>query len=212
MDEREKEHDAKLPIVTTFWNGAPCLIRCRELSPEFLQVLGGFKLLDLADLQAGRVPLSEIRAYAKQSSKILKVFLDAPSFEDLFALIDRADMAKGPEARFREIEAQIESMPPGPQRQELEFETGLSRVLFDLVFPTDFIEPLVMFAVGIEKETARKAAMGMLLELAKDAEAEGGAPSDYMPGPFTDFIREDLDRRARTLLAESREAKNMEAE
>jgi hypothetical protein len=208
MSAREIGHSSNSSLLATFWNGVPCIVRCHDLSPEFLRLLGGFKPLDQAAIQTALVSLTELRTYATQAAKILRIFLDYPSYDQLFALIGHPSMARGAEARFREIEELIQTMPNGPERQEYEFETAKARILFDLVFPADFIVPLVMYAAGIEREVVNEATVGMLLNMAKSAEAEGGNPSDFLPGPFTPFIHEDLDRKAWMLLAESRAQKN----
>jgi hypothetical protein len=210
FSSQDEGRDERLPLVAAFWNGTPVIVRGRGLSPSMLHILGGFTALDIDELGKGLVNLEQVSRYAEQSYKILRLFLDCPTYEQIFASVGRGDMIKDSEAKIREIEELVDKLPHGAERQELELALMATRGNFNLLLPADFVAPLVYYAAGIRRDEIKELTRGTLADAAEAAEREGGTPSDRFKNPFTAFLRDDIDYRARAFLSERRKAEGSE--
>jgi hypothetical protein len=197
--------DAEYPLVASLWKGTSVLVRVRELSEVQLLACGNFSLINLGEISSGPFSWHEWAEYAEQNYKILRACLVSPTYDEIFAIAGQGTMIKDSEARFREVDDLIESMPRGPARQALEKERDALRCTFDLILPDDFVAPIVAYVTGIGKTDIKKVTRDMLLSAAILAERGHDNPADHIDGAFTAFNRNDINRRAWFVLEDERE-------
>ena len=197
--------DAEYSLVATQWKGVPTLVLVRNLSEVQLLACGNFSLINLGELVEGPFSWRQWVEYAEQNYKILKAALVSPSYEEVYAMAGQGPSVKDAEARFREVDALILTLPRGPGRQALEKERDSLRCMYDLIFPDDFIAPIVCYVTGIGRTDIKKVTREMLHTAAILAERGHDNPADHIDGIFSAFNRNDINRRGWQVLEEERE-------
>jgi hypothetical protein len=198
-------YDAEYSLVATQWKDVATIVQVRNLSEVQLLACGNFSLINLGELREGPFSWRQWVEYAEQNNKILKAALVSPSYEEVFALAGKGPSVKNAEARFREIDVLLLSMPRGPGRQALEKERDMLRCSYDLILPDDFIAPIVAYVVGIGRTDIKKITREMLLTATILAERGHNNPADHIDGIFSAFNRNDINRRGWQVLGEERE-------
>lgn len=198
--------DAEFSLVATSWKGTPCLVQVRELSQVQIMACGSFSLIDLGELREGPFDWSKWVAYAEQNYRLVRAALVSPTYDDIFQMVGKGTMISDAKSSFAEIEKLLLDMPRGPRRQALEKELSQLRCLYDLILPDDFIAPIVAYSIGLAKSDIKKVTRDMLMTAAVLAERGHDNPADHVDGMFTSFNRDDINRRAWTVLSEEREA------
>jgi hypothetical protein len=192
---------AEYSLVSVPWKGSPCMVKVRELSDIQIASLGGFSLIETDEFKWSRAPQkkiawSELLDYANQNVKICKAALVSPTYDKIFAIVGRGEFFIDVKRQVEGINVQLEEMPEGPARQELEAIRDSLIMAWDIILPDDFMTGVIAHTLGIHKTDIKKVTEEMLLNAAVLAERGHKAPHEYIHGAFTDFNLRDIDTQA----------------
>ncbi len=197
--------DAEFSVITAAWKGTPVLVTVRELSSVQLMACGNFSMIDLGELKASKFDWGRWVEYSEVNYRIMRASLVRPAYDDIVEAIGTGPMVDNARAEIERIQALIFDLPRGPKRQAYERELNSLRCMVDLIFPDDFISAVVAYATWTAKSDIKLITREMLLSLAVLAEHGHDNPADHIDGMFTKFNREDINRRAKSVLIEERE-------
>jgi len=67
---------------------------------------------------------------------------------------------------------------------------------YEFLLPADFVSYIVSYALKVDESDIKLISEDMLFEAADMAKRGHDNPADHMQGNFTDFNREDINKRA----------------
>lgn len=190
MDKTILEAETKL--IAALWKGTECMVKVRELSDVQIHAIGNLSLIQLDKMNVA----ADDRRWAEFSSmhhRIVKAALVSPTYDEIFTMIGKSDLAKDAEAAFVEITKEIAAMSAGPERKLFEQRAASLKSLFDLLMPDDFLITVSYYALGRNKSEIDLVTEQILWESALLQKKMGGRISDYCRGMFTDFNKRDID-------------------
>ena len=94
------------------------------------------------------------------------------------------------------LHEQLALLPDGKEADELDMEITRLEISANLLLPDDFLAGVVSYAMGIAKSDIKEVNEEMLYNAAVAAKLGGDNPADHLHGRFTDFMRDDINRRA----------------
>lgn len=194
-------YDAAYPIVTLPFFGEPVQVQLRELTQAQIYACGGTDISLIETLHdkisAKKKPtLQDIVAYSEVYHKIARRSLRAPTYQQIMdtigADIDIEQLRKDILALHEELVL----LPDGPEASELDMEITRLEVRANLLLPDDFLAGIVAYALGINDSDIKEVNEKILYHAAVAAKLGGDNPADHLHGRFTDFMRDDINRRA----------------
>jgi len=210
----EEFKDAMFPLVAVKFNGTNQMVRLRELTQAQLYACGGSELSLIETFQdkirmKAKPTMAEIIQYASVQNQIVKRALVKPTYQEIFDICKTGFDTEAYKKLIDEAEEALESIPMGPKYSALEEELDSYRIWVDLILPQDFMASIVCYTFGIDKSDIKDVTEQALLNAAIMAERGHDNPADHLKGLFTDFMKDDINRRAWIILNEKKkEEKN----
>jgi hypothetical protein len=211
----EQIEQADRGLVAVLWKGSPCMVKARILTDIECQAIGNFSLIETEEYKWSRSQVktdwSELLSYAEKNVKICMASLVSPTYDEIFATIGRSEFNLEVKAQVEHINKQLEEMPVGPARQELEGIRDSLILAWDVILPEDFMIGVVAYALQIEKTDIKKVTEDMLYGAAVLADRGKKAPHEYIHGVFSSFNLRDIDTQAWAIFDERMAALREEA-
>lgn len=200
------------PIIFAPFFGAKIPIKLRELTQAQIMSCGDFSLIETfhdkvvnkSKQISPEALLKNIDEYSKANHNVAKLSLVSPTYDEIIGIIKKCEI-KDIENELKIAKEKLRSAPAGKIKQELETEILKYDILLNLILPEDFLNFIVAYALGIDKSDIKLISEKMLIESALLAEKGHNNPADHIHGRFTDFMKDDINKRAWLLLAEERE-------
>jgi len=197
--ELDPIYEASNPLVALpFW-GQPVMVRLRELSAAQVYSVGDVSLIEtFADkVRIKKIAtVEELNSYTERQHKLVKLALVKPTYQEIIDIAGaHIDMAKV-DTELKGIREQFYAMPDGPERRELQDKYNTYELQYKFLLPADFIAAVLNYSLKIYDTDIKKITEGLLLDAARMATLGHDNPADHLPGAFTDFNREDINRRA----------------
>jgi hypothetical protein len=193
--------NAEYDLISVLWKGTECMVKVRTLSEIELKAVGNFSMLQLR-----KSPVADDdrrwAEYASIYNKIVRAALVNPTFTEVFKVAKCDGLADDAEKTFAELEKEIATMSPGPERKMYEQQSASLRALFDLVLPEDFMIMVADYATGRNNSDIDKVTEEIVWQAACLQKMQGGRVSDYCHGMFTDFMRSEIDAAGLCIYAE----------
>jgi len=126
----------------------------------------------------------------------------SPTYDQIIESLGAEPRTQEMRKELDEIQTQLAKTPTSPERSHLEQRTMELRIWVDLILPEDFLSFVVSYALGMEKSDIKLVTEEMLIQAAVLAELGHDNPADHIAGRFTDFNREDINRRGWSLWQE----------
>lgn len=199
------------PLITVPFFGTPVVVKVRELTETQILACGNFSLIETLQDKINKKNLqADIRKvieYAELQHEICRRALVSPTYDQIVNKLAGWHVRDELQNKANEIEKLLQNAPLGKQKTELERELAGIRAYIDLLLPADFCAAVVSYALGLNKSDVKNVTEEMLLDAARLAELGHDNPADHLQGIFTPFMRDDINKRAWALLAESRQKK-----
>lgn len=189
-------------LISVPWKGSPCMVMVRDLSDIQIQTIGNVSLIETEEYKWSRSSANvkttwgERLSYADKMLAICKAHLISPSYDEIFAAIGKNAFNAEVKKQIEHINGQLNTMPIGPARSELENIRDSLRCAWDFILPEDFMAGIVENALGIQRTDIKKVTEEMLYTAAILAERSHSAPHDYIHGVFSTFNVRDIDTQA----------------
>lgn len=184
--------EAEAKLITALWKGTECMVKVRELSDVQIHAIGNLSLIQLDKMNVA----ADDRRWAEFSAmhhKIVKAALVSPTYDEIFGMIGKSDLARDAEAVFIDINKELRTMKEGPEKKLMEQRAASLKSLFDLLMPDDFLITVAYYALGKNRSEIDNVTEEILWECALLQSKMGGRISDYCRGMFTDFNKRDID-------------------
>lgn len=197
----EQIHDAQFPIVTLPFFGTPVQVQLRELTQAQIYAAGGIDLSLIETFQdkirlKKKPTIDEIVQYSEIMHAIARKALYKPTYDQIFETISEGlDTAKL-KADLHALHEQLATLPNGPEAEALDKEITRMNIRINLLLPDDFLSGVTTYSLGVDKSDIKDVSEEMLYNAALTAKHGGDNPADHLKGRFTDFMREDINRRA----------------
>jgi hypothetical protein len=197
----EQIENADHRLVAVSWKGSPCgVVKARILSDIECQAIGNFSLIETEEYKWSRAKVktswSELRAVSEKNMAICKASLVSPTYDEIFAIIGKTQFNVEVKAQVEHINKQLQEMPVGPARQELEDIRDSLICAWDVILPADFMAGVIEFALQIHATDIKKVTEDMLYTAAILADRGNDNPHDHMMGAFSAFNIRDIDCQA----------------
>jgi len=192
---------AKFPVLFAPFHGATVPVKLCELTEIQIMECGDISLIEtLADKITKGHDIRKVKEavkYAETLHKITRAALIAPTYQEILdmvgAKLNNAEIKK----HLDELQKQVIPLSPtSTQRQELEEDIRRIRIWVDLILPSDFLNFVSCYSLGVNKTDIKKINEKMLLDFAILAEKAHKAPHEMIEGTFSSFNKHDIDRRA----------------
>ena len=195
------------PIIAVPCNGDSVLVRVRKPSGVEIQECGDISLIEILDDKKRKkvIKKRDIRNYVDTQMKILNACLVSPTYDQLMEWAGSIDFVKETTRQYEECKNLLSRAPSGPERLELEESLDALYIKSRLILPADFIGSIMSFVFEIDNSDIKKITKKMLYEAALLAKAGKDNPSDHLHGKFTDFNKEDINKRAWTIFFDEQE-------
>jgi hypothetical protein len=209
MTALEAIEAAENQLVALTWNGSPCIVKARHLTDIEIQAIGNFSLIETEEYKWSKANTKttwgEALEYAEKNVKICMASLVSPTYDKIFETIGKNGFRLEAKAQVEHINKQLEKMPLGPARQELEEIRDSLIIAWCVILPKDFMAGLVVFALRINETDIKKVTEDMLFTVAILADRGHKAPHEYIHGIFSEFNIRDIDTQSWVLLEKHRE-------
>lgn len=208
--EIDKIERAQFPIIFAPFHGAPVAVKLRKLTQAQTIACGDMSLIETFQDKVNKkcleknVKISDIISYAERNNEITKKALVSPSYDQILERISGHEVKKIKE-KIKQLKIDIESMKDGPKKSLAKTEIDSLRVWCDFLLPEDFMATIVSYTLGIDESDINEISEKALINSAVLAERGHNNPADHIKGAFTDFMQDDINKRAWVLLQEQRE-------
>lgn len=192
----EKENT---PCIMVPFDGAVVPAILNRLNYTQIRACGDFSLIETASDIISRkrqLSVSEMLAYAEMQYNVLKAALKAPTYDEIMKMNYYSDISSGIAPEMAEIEKAIAELPLGPKRDRLRMELDTLRMDYEFLLPSDFVAYIVSYALKVDDSDIKLVSEDMLFEAACMANKGHDNPADHLPGNFSEFNREDINKRA----------------
>ena len=183
-------------------------IRLRELTQAQIMSCGEFSLISTFEdkIRAGVSNFTprEIIAYSERHYNILRESLISPTFDELIAACSKDFKTEEYKKQLAELEEKLGCLESGKERDSMIDEIHRLEVWCNFILPDDFVAYVVGYALGVSKSDIKKVTQKMLIDAAILAEKGHDNPCDHISGNFSDFNKDDINRRAWYYLAMER--------
>ena len=193
--------DAQFPLVTVPFYGTNVTVRIRELTQAQVYACGGSDISLIETFQDKlrlhkKPTMGEIVKYADVQHAITRKSLVEPSYDQIIAVCKTGFDTDASIRETKALEELLATLPAGPKRSALLDEIESMRVWIDLLLPQDFIAAVVTYALGMSKSDIKEVTEETLYRIAIAAKLGNDNPADHLSGNFSDFNREDINRRS----------------
>jgi hypothetical protein len=201
---------AQYPIIFAPFHGVHTPVKLRELTHAQILSCGSFSLIETFQDKIKREQLKkkptmrEIYEYAELQHNIARASLVAPTYEEIFEVIGCDPKIDEKKKELKELRELLRKAQNGPERIKLEEEVATIEAFTNLLLPDDFLNFIFCYTLGIEKSDIKLLTEKMLLDAAIMAEKGHDNPADHITGIFTDFMKDDINKRAWILMQDER--------
>jgi len=199
------------PVVMVPFNGNMVPVKLRELSSIQIQACGNFSLIEtFNDKVLGKskkLSQKDIIEFSEIHHKIAQEALVKPTYDEIMKIYENDEKIKQARESIKEIKEKLHILPRGPARSELEEELTSYEIWTNMILPNDFLAFIVSYSLGVDKSDIKKITEDILLDAAILAERGKDNPADHVKGRFTDYMLDDINKRAWTILAEYKDNK-----
>jgi hypothetical protein len=205
-----KIEKAQFPIIFVPFHGDPVQVMVRKLTQAQTLACGSISLIEtfhdkiIKKSMAKKRRLSDICSYAEGNTEILKKALVKPTYDQILNMVADGKTIEI-KKQLEETREKLSDLKPGPKKSALLAEIDALKIWCEFILPEDFMAAIVSFTLGIDESDIKELSESMLLEAAILAERGHDNPADHIHGIFTDFMRDDINKRAWILLTEERE-------
>jgi hypothetical protein len=205
-----KIEKAQFPIIVVPFHGDPVEVMVRKLTQAQTLACGSISLIEtfhdkvMKKSMAEKVRLGDICSYAERNTEILKKALVKPTYDQVLNMVADGKTIEI-KKQLEETREKLNDLKPGPKKSALLAEIDALKIWCEFILPEDFMAAIVSFTLGIDESDIKELSESMLLEAARLATNGHDNPSDHIHGIFTDFMKDDINKRAWILLAEERE-------
>jgi len=193
------------PIIMAPFMGGYVPVIVNRLNYAQIRACGDFSLIETtSDIISNKRKLSpaEMIAYAEMQYNIVKASLRSPSYDEIMGVVYYSEISKGIAPEIEELESAIAELPVGPKRDILKSELDTLRMDYEFLLPADFVAYIVSYALKVDDSDIKLVSEDMLMEAACMAKNGNDNPSDHLPGNFSEFNREDINKRAWIIYAQ----------
>ena len=183
------------PAVMVPFNGTLVPVLIRELTYAQVRACGDFSLIETFSdkvRQKKTQSISQMVDYAEMQYTLLKEALVSPTYDEIVGLtgitVDHEELDR--------LKGLVKELPIGPKRDKLSKELDTVRMNSEFILPSDFVSYIISYSLNIDKTDIKKVSEEMLFEAAILANNNKNAPSDNLPGLFSDFNKVDINKRA----------------
>lgn len=193
------------PCVMTLFNGEPVPVILKELNQAEILSCGDFSLIETArDIfnKRRKIPIDRMLAYAEIQDQIVRKAMVSPTYDQVVGMLKSKILIDNAESEIKEIKTEIESIPIGPKKDALKAKVAEIELSLLQILPVDFTSFVFSYALGIDKSDIKLITEDMLYDAAILASRGHDNPADHLSGIFSDFNRDDINRRAWIVYAE----------
>ena len=205
---KEDLEAAQFPIVFIPFNGTPIAVKIRELTQAQILACGNFSLIETLEdkirKKSKHIKIRDVIAYASRNHEIVKASLVSPTYDEIFEVVGVDPKIKEAKKKLLELKELLKQTKNDGKRKAIEEEIDSLRIWCEYILPDDFIAHVVSYALCIDKSDIKTVSERMLLDAAILAERGHDNPADHIDGRFTPFMRDDINKRAWSLLAKKR--------
>ena len=196
------------PIIMVPFNGDPVFVKVRRPTQVEIREAGDFSLIEtLTDKRQLKKPTKkQIKNYAETQNVLLQKALISPTYDQLMEWIGESEFVKTANKEYEECRDLLKRTS-GNERKKLENDLDDLYIAARLVMPHDFIGGVISWMFQSDGSDIKNVTEEALLEAAFLAEKGHDNPSDHLHGRFTDFNKEDINKRAWSELHKYREDK-----
>jgi len=197
----EKIEELKFPLVQVYFYGEPVFVKLRQLTQAQIMACGGndFSLIETLEDKHNnnkKPTIAQIVKYAEMQNMVAKKAMVCPTYEEVFEICAKGTDLKKIKEELNEIEMMIVKLSPCPKRSALEEKYDSAKVWYDLLLPEDFLAMIVSYSLGIDGSDIKEITRQSLLNAAALANRGHDNPSDHCDGRFTEYMKDDINRRA----------------
>ena len=201
---------AQFPIIFVPFHGNPVQVMVRKLTQAQTLACGNISLIEtfhdkvLKKSMAEKLRLNDICSYAERNTEIIKKALVKPTYDQVINMVADGKTLEI-KKQLEETREKLKDLKPGPKKTALLTEIDALKIWCEFILPEDFMAAIVSFTLGIDESDIKELSESTLIEAAVLAERGHDNPADHIHGIFTDFMRDDINKRAWILLNEERE-------
>lgn len=191
-------YEAAFPLVILPFNGQPVSVRLRELSGAQVFSVGDVSLIEtLQDKIRAKqnATIEEINKNIETQNNLCKLALVKPTYQEIMVIMDTHINTRDVEKELAEIKKLFMEASEGPEKAELKNRYNIYEIQFKFLLPADFMAAIINYSLKVIDTDIKKVTEETLLAAAQMATQGHDNPADHLPGRFTDFNREDINRR-----------------
>lgn len=197
--ELDPIYEAAYPLVALpFW-GSPVMVRLRELSAAQIFSVGDVSLIETFEDKVRikkLATLEELNGYTERQNNLVKLALVKPTYQEILDTAGTHVNLKEAQAELDAIRQKFYAMPDGLEKRQLQDQYNAIELQYKFLLPPDFMSAVISYSLKIYDTDIKKITEETLLDAARMATLGHDNPADHLPGKFTDFNREDINRRA----------------
>lgn len=188
------------PAVCAPFYGKSVIIIARRLTAAQIRSCGEFSLIEtVQDLINKKViknktNFTQMNEYAELQHNIIKLSMVNPTYDEILGVITKG--IDPIEDQLKNIRGQLWAATDGEEKQKLAEEFNMLELQAKYILPADFIGFMFSYAVGVDQSDIELVTEDMLYEAAIMALNGHDNPSDHLSGNFSDFNKEDINKRA----------------
>lgn len=205
--------DAKHTILIAPFHGTMVPVMVQELTQAQTLACGNFSLIEtfqdriaIKRMTSGGGDLLKIIEYVQLQHELVRRSLVKPTYDEIIVMVSNASVDDAKRSVL-ELKEKLKSTPRGVERDALNLELDKLLVWTDYILPSDFLGVITAYALGVDKSDIKEVSRSMLLEAALLARRGNDNPADHIRGAFTDFMRDDINRRAWIIYEEEKKKK-----
>ncbi len=197
----EQFHDAQFPIITVPFFGTLVQVQVCELTQAQIYACGGTDLSLIETMQdklrlRKKPSIEETIEYSRIQHQIAKRALFAPTYQQIIDTIKGGLDIEKLNNDIHDLHEALAALPDGKEADALDMEITRLEIRANLLLPDDFLAGVVCYALGIGKSDIKDVTEQALYKAALEAKLGNDNPADHLHGRFTDFMRDDINRRA----------------
>jgi len=193
-------YEAELsPCIMAPFIGTPLPVVINRLNYAQIRACGDFSLIEtVSDMMSRKKKpsMAEMISYSELQYNILRASMKSPTYDELMSLNHYDEIRKRAEIELDELKKAIAELTPGPKRDKFQLELDTLRMDYEFLLPADFVSFIVSYALKVDESDIKLVSEDMLFESAVMAKNGNDNPADHLPGNFSEFNREDINKRA----------------
>lgn len=202
--------------VCLLWNGNPCWFILRMLNTVQMRSCGDFSVLEAcmkkekSSTDTKTMPLSDLKDIMNMQLNMAKLAMVSPTYEEVMSTYN--DMCCDIKKELENIRSRLNECTDEDVRKNFSDQIELLEVVLQFPLPDDFRALLVAEITQMNSNHTDVMLLteDILFESAILAERGNDNPSNHIEGSFTDFVRNEIDKKAWSLLAEYRKKQEQE--